>query len=65
MALILHTDYDIEFNKWNDAIITYHPKGWKFIGCGRKEKWQNLYNALDAMRKVILVKDNEIQETCE
>jgi len=58
MALILHTDYDIEWNKWNDAIITYHPKGWKFIGCGTNNKYHNLKVAIETMVKVIQVKDN-------
>lgn len=59
MPLICHTDYDIEFNKWNDAIVTYHPTGTRFIGCGSSNKYKNLLTALDTMKKVIMVKDNE------
>ena len=53
MALILHTDYDIEFNEWNDAIITYHPNDMKFIGCGTNNKYHNLKVAIETMVKVI------------
>ena len=56
MVLISNYDYDISFNDWNDAIVYHKPTKTKFIGCGQKEKWQNLYTAFEAMRKIIMVK---------
>jgi hypothetical protein len=59
IKLIIHTDYDFKWNKWNDAIIDHHPSGMKFIGCGTNNKYHNLKVALETMVKVIQCKEKK------
>lgn len=56
MGLVQEGDFTIAYNKWDDAIVHHLPTDIKFIGCGNKDRGKNLIAALDALEKVLKVK---------